>query len=45
VKKIKKDIRGEKKEKLPLMKGYTAKDDIKAVMETSGVGPLEMCNF
>ena len=33
MKKIKKDIRGEKKEKLPLVKGYTAKDDIKAVMK------------
>ena len=33
VKKTKTDIRGEKREKLPLVKGYTAKDDIKAVMK------------
>jgi ribonuclease R len=33
VKKRKLDKRGEKKDKLPLVKGYTAKDDIKAVMK------------
>ena len=33
MKKTNTDIRGEKKEKLPLVKGYTAKDDIKAVMK------------
>lgn len=27
------DIKGEKKERLPLVKGYTAKDDIRAVMK------------
>ncbi len=33
MKKRKLDKRGEKKDKLPLVKGYTAKDDIKAVMK------------
>jgi ribonuclease R len=33
VKKNKVEIKGEKREKLPLVKGYTAKDDVKAVMK------------
>jgi ribonuclease R len=33
VKKNKVEIKGEKREKLPLVKGYTAKDDVKAVVK------------